>query len=49
MELTLTYEAYQTLERYQVKAKYICVFLLAIIGAYHIDPVKLSGGIDFIS
>jgi hypothetical protein len=44
MELTLTNEAYQTLERYQVKAKYTRVFLLAIIGAYHIDLSNFQEG-----
>jgi hypothetical protein len=44
LERTLVHEAYQTLERYQVNAKNICVFLLAIIGVYHINPVNFQEG-----
>jgi hypothetical protein len=44
LERTLVHEAYHTLEKYQVNAKNICVFLLAIIGVYHINPVNFQEG-----
>jgi hypothetical protein len=32
------------LEKYQVNIKNICVFLLGIIGIYHINPVNFEEG-----
>lgn len=41
-ERTLIHEAYQLLEEFQVNAKNICVFLLALIGVFHINPVNFQ-------
>ena len=43
-ERTLIHEAYQLLEGFQVNAKNICVFLLALIGVFHINPVNFQEG-----
>lgn len=43
-ERTLIHEAYQLLEEFQVNAKNICVFLLALIGVFHINPVNFEEG-----
>lgn len=43
-ERTLIHEAYQLLENFQVNAKNICVFLLAMIGVFHINPVNFQEG-----
>lgn len=41
-ERTLIHEAYLILEKYQVNARNVCVFLLAIIGIFHINPINFS-------
>lgn len=43
-ERTLIHEAYQLLENFQVNAKNICVFLLALIGVFHINPINFQEG-----
>lgn len=43
-ERALVHEAYQLLEEFQVNAKNICVFLLALIGVFHINPVNFEEG-----
>ena len=43
-ERTLIHEAYQLLEQFHVNAKNICVFLLALIGVFHINPVNFQEG-----
>lgn len=43
-ERTLIHEAYQLLEEFQANAKNICVFLLALIGVFHINPVNFEEG-----
>lgn len=43
-ERSLLHEAYQLLEEYKVSAKNLCVFLLALSGVYHINPVNFEEG-----
>lgn len=39
----LVYEAFTYLSQTQLSMKNICVFLLALIGIYYIDPVNFNG------
>lgn len=39
-ERALVHDAYQLLERTKVNARNVCVFLLGLIGIYHINPVN---------
>lgn len=41
-ERTLIHDAYQILECSKPNARNICVFLLAILGIYHINPVNFD-------
>lgn len=43
-ERSLVHDAYEILEKYQVNARNICVFLLALLGIYHINPVNFEEG-----
>lgn len=45
-ERALLHEAYQLLEGYQVNTKNLCVFMLALGGVFHINPVNFEEGDD---
>jgi hypothetical protein len=42
-ERALVYEAYSLLTQTQPTIKNVCLFLMALIGIYHIDPVNFNG------
>lgn len=42
VERTLLNDAYEIIGKYQVNARNICVFLLALLGIYHINPVNFE-------
>lgn len=39
-ERSLVHQAYTLLENYGVNARNTCVFLLGLIGIYHINPIN---------
>lgn len=43
-ERALVYEAYSLLSQTYPSIKNICLFLLALIGVYHIDPINFTEG-----
>lgn len=43
-EKVLLNDAYEIIGKYQVNARNICVFLLALLGIYHINPVNFEEG-----
>ena len=45
-ERALVYEAYSLLTQTQTTIKNVCLFLMALIGIYHIDPVNFNGEKD---
>ena len=38
------YDAYSLIEKYGVNARNVCVFLLGLIGIYHINPINFEEG-----
>jgi hypothetical protein len=42
-ERSLVYEAYRLLEKHGVTVRNVCVFLLALLGVYHINPTNFDG------
>ena len=44
VERALVHDAYQFLEAKKANARNLCVFLLALIGIYHINPVNFGEG-----
>ena len=43
-ERILIHEAYETLEKHQVTPHNICVFLLALLGIYNVEPIDFKNG-----
>ena len=43
-ERSLVHQAYTLLENYGVNARNTCVFLLGLIGIYHINPINFEEG-----
>lgn len=43
-ERGLVYDAYSIVEKFGVNARNVCVFLLGLIGIYHINPINFEEG-----
>jgi hypothetical protein len=48
-ERGLVYDAYSLIEKYGVNARNVCVFLLGLIGIYHINPINFEEGEETVS
>lgn len=48
-ERGLVYDAYSIIDSFGVNARNICVFLLGLIGIYHINPINFEEGEESVS
>lgn len=48
-ERELVHEAYEIIEKYEVNVRNICIFLLGLIGVFHINPINFEEGEELSS